>query len=99
MNKKDKRIERNNDGKWHGIGNTIRVDRRCDERRITKATRRFMLADGDGSVLSNEELRLAQIGMRRRLRRGLARMREQMLRTRMRQATAVPVNLSELDYR
>ena len=97
VNKKDKRIERNNDGKWHGIGNTIRVDRRCDERRITKATRRFMLADGDGSVLSNEELRLAQIGMRRRLRRGLARMREQMLRTRMRQATAVPVNLSERD--
>lgn len=82
VNKKERRIDRTTDGKWQGIGNTIRADRRADIRRIARATRLFALqeADANSDVLTDEEVRLARLGMKR-LRRGLARLKEQVLQS------------------
>lgn len=83
------RIIENSDGVWASVGNARRVLRRCDVRNLASAVRKHRKSDPlDPFVISDKHLALARRGMLR-LRKLLARMREQMLRTRMRQTVAV----------
>ena len=83
------RIIENSDGVWASVGNARRVLCRCDVRNLASAVRKHRKSDPlDPFVISDKHLALAWRGMLR-LCKLLARMREQMLRTWMRQTVAV----------
>ena len=90
------RVVPNSNGVWDAVGDTRRIPRRLDARYLQSQLRKFYNTNPDASALSEKDLHLARNGMRR-LRRILARMRETMLRTRMRQTVSTPYQLIERD--
>ena len=74
-------------GVWEGIGSVTRVERRCDQRHLAEQQREYERNNQGGDVNDWAD---GQIGDALRamdtIRRFVKRMREQMLRTRMRQA-------------
>ena len=89
----------NESAAWQGVGNTRRLARRRDHRRISARKREWRKAHGDvaggsSSVLPDKALKWAQLGMRK-LRRWVGRVREVIVRSRMRATTGMPMTLAE----
>ena len=77
---------------WSGVGDATRVARRRDRRFLVAAWRKWAESRGTIEVLAKEEIELIRHAMRK-LRNAIGRIRELMVRSRMRAQPGMPMAL------
>ena len=92
INKTTGRKVQNESDSWRGVGDATRVERRRDRRFLVAAWRKWGECRGTIEILTQEETEMIRHAMRK-LRRAIGRIRELMVRSRMRAASGMPMAL------